>query len=189
MIAIALLAVCGCYKDGSKEDAPKSGNIKFEDEVAKARLVKLCDLNHDGEISYSEAAAATNADISWANVKYLDELRYFTGITSLTLDDYNSSSLIRFSIPKNVVDIKGIGGRGGFSIHSSPNLEKITCYSTDLGVKDVHYLVGSVGSVAKHLFYVPKESVDSYREIYKRSISGFYDEAKINNELNRIKGF
>lgn len=188
IIAISLIAVCGCSKDSSNDDSPKNGNIKFEDEIAKARLVKLCDLNSDGEISYSEAAAATNADINWANIRYLDELKYFTGITSLMLDDYNSTSLIRFSIPKNVVDIDGIGGREGFNNSSSPKLEKITCYSTNIRLnKRVYYLVGPVGD-AKHLFYVPKESVNSYREKYKTWISGIYDETIITDDLNRIKG-
>ena len=56
---ISVLAIMGCSKDSSNEDSPKSGNIKFEDEVAKARIVKYFDLNSDGELSYSEAAAVT----------------------------------------------------------------------------------------------------------------------------------
>ena len=63
-----------------------SGNIQFKDLVAKYACVEKFDSNHDGEVSYAEAAAATSLSglfTDWNTVTSFDEIKYFTGVTSI----------------------------------------------------------------------------------------------------------
>ena len=60
--------------------------ISFADDKVKAKLVAAFDSNHDGEISYAEAAAATSMEGVFGAIKTyksFDEFQYFTGITEV----------------------------------------------------------------------------------------------------------
>ena len=78
-----------------------SGNIEFAIPKVKAACVSKWDTNHDGELSYAEAAAVTclvedydNEDDPFYKLLFddpdftsFDEFQYFTGITSLETSD------------------------------------------------------------------------------------------------------
>ena len=63
-----------------------SDNINFADDNVKALCVANWDTNHDGELSYEEAAAVTDIGQVFRNnssITSFDEFEYFTGVTSL----------------------------------------------------------------------------------------------------------
>lgn len=80
--------------------------IQFEDENAKKICVAIWDTDNDHELSLEEASAVTSlGDVfkNTNNVQLFNELKYFTGLTSLEPNAFNGcSKLWRITIPKNV---------------------------------------------------------------------------------------
>jgi hypothetical protein len=99
---------------GNTEDA---GIIQFSDSKVKAVCVANWDTNHDGELSLSEAAAVTSLNnvfggLSDPGYTSFNELRYFTGLTYITEDEFlNCSSLASVVLPPNITSI----GAGAFT--------------------------------------------------------------------------
>lgn len=84
-------------------------NIEFADANVKAICIANWDTNNDGELSYTEAAAVTNFGTVFKNntqITSFDELRYFTGLTSIGYQAfYSCSSLTSVTIPNSVTSI------------------------------------------------------------------------------------
>lgn len=86
-----------------------SDNIVFADDNVKALCVANWDTNNDGELSYEEAAAVTDLGTVFKNNKRitsLDELAYFTGLTSIGESAFSGcSNLTIVSIPSSMTSI------------------------------------------------------------------------------------
>ena len=106
-----------------RNDANKT-NITFADKKVKALCVANWDADHNGELSMTEAAAVTtlgNVFKENHEITSFDELRFFTGLTELTLDRfYACDKLKSITIPSGVSHIDG----GSFGNCSS--LEQIS---------------------------------------------------------------
>jgi surface protein len=93
-----------------RNDADKT-NITFADEKVKALCVANWDTNGNGELSQAEAAAVTTlGDVFKENrdINSFDELRFFTGLTELTLDRfYTCDKMKSITIPSGVSYIDG----------------------------------------------------------------------------------
>lgn len=96
----------------------ESSNINFADANVKAICVANWDTNGDGELSFDEAAEVTDIGYAFAHsdITSFDELKFFTGLTSITLTvtDLNGyiysafaecSKLTSVVIPNKVTDI------------------------------------------------------------------------------------
>ena len=79
-----------------------SGNcISFDDAVVKGICIKYWDTNHDGELSFDEAASVTNIGTSFKSVTEINifnEIKYFTSLTTI-------SDFAFFGERKNRVDV------------------------------------------------------------------------------------
>ena len=85
----------------------KNGNITFADANVKTICVNNWDTNGDGELSYEEAAAVTSIAYKFSNkyIKSFDELKYFTGLTSIYQAFNGCSYLTSVTIPESVTSI------------------------------------------------------------------------------------
>ena len=65
-----------------------SGNcISFDDAVVKGICIKYWDTNHDGELSFDEAASVTSIGTSFKSVTEINifnEIKYFTSLTAIS---------------------------------------------------------------------------------------------------------
>ena len=89
-------------KDGEDVD----DIITFADANVKSICVENWDTNGDGELSYDEAAAVSDIGGKFSGnktIKSFDELRYFTGITTVALT--NCSSLQSVSFPPSLKEL------------------------------------------------------------------------------------
>ena len=106
-----------------RNDANKT-NITFADKKVKALCIANWDADHNGELSMTEAAAVTtlgNVFRENHEITSFDELRFFTGLTELTLDRfYSCDKLKSITIPSGISHIDG----GSFGSCSS--LEQIS---------------------------------------------------------------
>ena len=90
-------------------------NIDFADANVKAICVSNWDVNHDGELDTDEAASVTNLNNAFkrnTEIATFEELRYFTGLTTIrSLDFDGCSSLASVVIPNSVTNVEN----GAFS--------------------------------------------------------------------------
>ena len=97
------------------EDASLS-IINFADETVKALCVANWDTNGDGELSEVEAAAVTElgTTFKWIpdvnetpyDILSFDELRYFTGLTSIGEDAFQSCAMMKsLTLPSSITSI------------------------------------------------------------------------------------
>ena len=91
------------------EMAPASTNITFADANVKALCVANWDTNGNGELSEAEAAAVTDLGEVFKNnstITSFNELRYFTGLTSIGSSAFEGcSDLTSVTIPNSVTSI------------------------------------------------------------------------------------
>jgi len=88
-----------------KEFKTIKGYIKFADELVKSICINNWDTDGDGELSEDEAAAVTsiNKVFRKSKIHTFDELKYFTGLTSIYSEAFEDcSSLTTITIPNNV---------------------------------------------------------------------------------------
>ena len=96
------------FKENGGDEPDPSSVIQFADPVAKYACVEKYDTDHDGEVSYAEAAAATNLEglfTNWNTVTSFDEIKYFTGVTS-TQNVFNGCSKLKsITIPEFITTL------------------------------------------------------------------------------------
>lgn len=81
------------------------GIIHFSDNIAESVCLKNYDLDHDGKLSYSEAANVSDIDRDFGGkkMKSFDEFVYFTGITTIYSTSFqNCSDVTSITIPAGV---------------------------------------------------------------------------------------
>ncbi len=85
--------------------------IEFEDDVVKQICVSNWDLNDDGELTVAEAKAVTTLSTVFAlnaseDIKKFNELKYFTGLTSISTNAFkNCAALEAITLPNTVTEI------------------------------------------------------------------------------------
>ena len=92
--------------DGTMITLPKHDkeNIQFEDLQVKAICCKNWDTNHDGELSYAEAAAVTVVDFDKnKDIIAFTEFKYFTGVTDFCF--YACLNLWKIELPPHITKI------------------------------------------------------------------------------------
>ena len=85
-----------------------AANITFADSNVKALCVQNWDSNNDGELSTDEAAAVTSLGTVFRenkNITTFEELRYFTGLTSIGEYAFYKSSIQKVAFPASVTEI------------------------------------------------------------------------------------
>lgn len=130
--------------DGSLITLPKRNvdTIVFEDLNVKAICCKNWDTNHDGELSYSEAAAVLSIDGVFSNsssegnpnIIAFNELKYFTGITTIpAYAFYKCSNLWKITIPNTVsiIDRYAFNGCSNLSYLQIPEDAQLSIIDSD----------------------------------------------------------
>ena len=81
--------------------------INFTDRMDKAACVSRWDTNGDGELDENEASAVTDLGNLAVNATTFDELRYFTGLTSIGAGAFRySRNLQTVVIPANITSTR-----------------------------------------------------------------------------------
>ena len=82
--------------------------IQFADSVAKTICVANWDTNGDGELSKTEAAAVTSIGTVFkgnTTIGSFNELKYFTGLQSLSIGAFEESSVTSLELPDGLIEI------------------------------------------------------------------------------------
>ena len=157
------------------DDIPE-GNIVFEDPVVKTICVRQWDTNHDGELSYAEAATVTdlggfrnNQEISTFN-----ELQYFIHVT--TVQDFcNCSNLTSIILPENTTTIGVEAFDYCYSLLSiripeSVNNVSINAFNHCVRLREI-YFDSSTPKISYPwpeiaVLFVPDDAVNAYKEAW-----------------------
>lgn len=154
--------------DGTRITISKSGHsssdiIRFEDINVKKICVQNWDTNHDGELSYAEAAAVTSIGTVFSrnkDIQLFNEFKYFINVTKLEEQSFDScSNLWYLSLPSN---ISTIGDRALancislFELQLPGSLTEIGNYSFDnIGSKSI-IIPKAVKKIGEYAFQYAK---------------------------------
>jgi hypothetical protein len=87
----------------------KPSSIVFSDAIVEAICLENWDDDHDGFLSFEEAAAVTSIDLVFKNnteITSFDELRYFTGLESITAQAFSGcTNLASVTLPESLTSI------------------------------------------------------------------------------------
>ena len=128
--------------------------ITFADAEVKRICVENWDTDGDGELSYAEAAAVTDLGTVFQSnmvITSFDELRYFTGITSLSGTFLGCGYLVSLKLPVSLTRIES---------NAFFTCSKLEAIEIPAGVT---YISGSAFSYTSHLMSI---SVDTNNENY-----------------------
>lgn len=139
----------------------KADNITFADANVKALCVANWDTDNDGELSMEEAAAVTTFGTVFkgkTNITTFDELRYFTGVTTIGEYAFSGSSIgPTLTIPGTVKTI------GNYAFNNCRSLTRIILQE---GVESVgwHTFSGPISflSLPSSLTSMSSMAVDPY---------------------------
>lgn len=139
----------------------RAENITFADANVKALCVANWDKNGDGELSEEEAAAVTSLGTVFRekkNIVSFDELKYFTGLTSIgDYAFYKSSISGELRVPGNVKSI------GDYAFNSC---KQLTSVILEEGVETVgwHAFSGPIStlSLPSSLTFMSSMAIDPY---------------------------
>lgn len=85
-----------------------SDNITFADARVKVKLLEAFDTDHDGELSFAEAAAVTSIEGVFGKEKTytsFDEFQYFTGVTNVPRGMFSGWHLTSITLPESILVI------------------------------------------------------------------------------------
>lgn len=110
---IKVFVRCGSLDDYQASDwidfnLVEDCDIVFEDPNVEAICVENWDTDHNGGLSFSEAAAATSIGYVFSNqtqITSFNEFQYFTGLTTISTYAFENSSLTSIIIPASVTSI------------------------------------------------------------------------------------
>ena len=131
--------------DGSEITIPKydKENIQFEDLHIKAICCRNWDTNNDGELSYTEAAAAVSIGTIFkdnTDIIAFTELKYFTKLTDIPSEAFaNCTSLWKVCLPKNIASIRNNAFWGCYNLASMVIPDSVTEIG-DYAFYDCYYL-------------------------------------------------
>ena len=130
---IAAYKAADYWKEFKEIKEIQEGNIVFADANVKAFCVANWDKDNDGELSMEEAAAVTDlGNVFWpyGTIRSFDELKYFTGLTSIgEWAFFLCSGLTSVTIPNSVTSI----GSNAFNNCSSLTSIEIPNSVTSIG--------------------------------------------------------
>ena len=98
ILAVAFCIACDLF----------AGNITFADNNVKTLCVQNWDSNNDGELSTEEAAGVTTLGAVFKENKSIvsfEELRFFTGLTSINDYAFYKSTIQTIAFPESVTEI------------------------------------------------------------------------------------
>ena len=156
-----------------------SDNINFADDNVKALCVANWDTNHDGELSYEEAAAVTSLGSVFSQnttITSFNELQYFTGLSSIGSNVfYRCRGLTSIDIPNSVtyigslafgdctsltsIDINSVTSIGYSAFYACSSLTSITIGNSVTSIGD-NAFAGCVQLSAVHI-----SDLESYSKI------------------------
>ena len=109
--------------DPGYDDAkPEGDKIVFADQLAEQICIEHWDTDGDGKLSLAEAAAVTDLGTTFQGTKIrsFNELKYFTGLTVIADNAFNSCNLLEaISLPDG---IKSIGSSAFYYCASLPSV-------------------------------------------------------------------
>ena len=107
--------------------------IDFEDETVRRKCVAHWDTDHDGELSYDEAAAVTSLDSVFtadSSITSFHELQFFTCLEAISRDAFHGCTALRqVTLPRHVRFIQQNAVRGS-------GLQMLTVPSAVVGIGD-----------------------------------------------------
>ena len=102
----------------------KNKKIQFADAKAKEKLVAAFDTNHDGELSYGEAAAVTSINGVFGDetsIVSFEEFQYFTAVKDIPDKMFNGwTTLQKINLPNSIEII------GNYSFHRCYSLKSLS---------------------------------------------------------------
>jgi len=143
-----------------REDGVPIVSIQFDDPNVEAICVANWDKNGDGKLQEDEAAIVTTLGTAFQNnteITTFNELRYFTGLTNISLSAfYNCTALTSVIIPTNVTIINNHAFRGCSSLKKIVIPDGVTSIGTYAfygcsGLKFIE-IPGSVTSIGTYAF-------------------------------------
>lgn len=148
---------------GAVFSALPSEIISFLDANVKAICVEHWDIDGDGELSYSEAAAVTNLG-NWfqgnTNIMMFHELQYFTGLTTIPANAFRDCTLLNFvTLPNNLTSIGHSAFRdcsgliGGLTIPNSVITIEDEAFYNCSGFMGLLTIGESVQTIGNYAFY------------------------------------
>lgn len=139
--------------------------ITFEDSAVKALCVANWDTNSDGEISYSEAAAATNIGTIFSGnttIEKFDEFQYFTNAVFNSYKAFAGCTSLKYiTLPSSVTSLKSTTAANYGTFYNCTALERInlqnvtsfTCaFANCTSLSDIGSLSGSLTSIGNYSF-------------------------------------
>ncbi len=103
-------------------------NVDFTDANLKAALVADFDKNGDGEISFTEASAATSVSVSGKGIKTLEGLEYFSNMTSLDCSDNSLTDIDLNGVSLTALNCSG-NSLSSLDLSSQTSLSSLDCSS------------------------------------------------------------